>query len=259
MSKFETQYKETLSKVLKTKNIVSGRNGKVRQCSGVQLRADLREGFPLVTSKKIFPKSIAVELEWLLRGETNIKFLNDRGVHIWDQWADTSGDLGPVYGKQVRAFNGEYDQLKAVLKSLKSEPFSRRHLVTMWNPLQLKSMALPPCHYSFQFVRDSGGLDLVVSMRSLDLFIGLPYDMAMYAMLLESIAKELGTTAKEVIINAANAHVYEAHVGAAATYKGRLEKALPRVNVPKISAYRWNRVEVHGYEPLERIRVSVIK
>jgi len=259
MSKFEKQYKQVLSEVLKAKNIVNGRNGKVRQITGVQIRADLREGFPLVTSKKIFPKSIAVELEWLLRGETNVKFLNDQGVHIWDQWADNSGDLGPVYGKQIRAFNGEYDQLKSLLRRLKAEPFSRRHLVSMWNPSETDSMALPPCHYSFQFVRDTKGLDLVVSMRSLDLFIGLPYDIAMYALLLKTVAKELEVVAREVVINAANAHVYEVHAGAAATYKGRDVKALPRVEVPKISAYRWNRVEVYDYEPLPRIKVPVVK
>lgn len=261
MNKFEEQYSALMREVLRGKNIVTGRNGKVRMKTAVQLRADLREGFPLVTGKRIFPKSIAVETEWFLKGLTSTKWLNTYGVKIWDQWADENGELGPVYGKQLRDFNG-FDQLKEVVALAKEDPSSRRLVVNLWNPLDIDKMKLPPCHYGFQFVVHNKQIDVVVSMRSLDLFVGAPYDVAMYALILSSFTKELGSNyiAGEVVINAANAHIYEEHCESAATYVGRKKTELPKlVACPRIMDFNFNEVVVEGYNPKDRIIVKVKK
>ena len=190
MNRFEENYSDVIHQVARKGKKINSRNGKTRQLTSVQIRADLSEGFPIVTGKKVFPKSMAVETEWLLKGETNTKFLNERGVKIWDQWADEDGNLGPVYGYQVRNFAG-VDQLKELISNLKSKYNSRRHGVSMWNPADLPEMKLPPCHYSFQIVTYPDSIDIVVSMRSLDLFIGLPYDMGMYSLYLAQCVKNL--------------------------------------------------------------------
>lgn len=261
MNKFEEQYSALMREVLRDKNVVAGRNGRVRMKTAVQIRANLAEGFPLVTGKQIFPKSIAVETEWFLKGFTNTRWLNARGVKIWDQWADDNGDLGPVYGKQLRDFDG-YDQLQEVVKQAKEEPHSRRLVVNLWNPNDLHRMKLPPCHYSFQFVISNKQVDIVVTMRSLDLFVGAPYDVAMYALVLSSFVKELGGSYKggEVIINAANAHIYEEHVGVASTYIGRKKEPLPILAaVPNILDFNFSEVVIEGYNPKDRIIVNVKK
>ena len=261
MNKFEEQYSNIMREVLRDKNMVTGRNGRVRMKTAVQLRADLSEGFPLVTGKKIFPKSIAVETEWFLKGFTNTKWLNSHGVKIWDQWANENGELGPVYGKQLRDFNG-YDQLKELVKLAKKEPNSRRLVVNLWNPLDIDKMKLPPCHYGFQFVARNKQIDVVVTMRSLDLFVGAAYDMAMYALILSSFVKEMGSYYKpgEVIINAANAHIYEEHAGPSATYIGRKKNALPFLKeIPSILNFNYKEVVIEGYNPKDRIKVNVKK
>lgn len=261
MNKFEEQYSALMREVLRDKNIVTGRNGRVRMKTAIQIRANLAEGFPLVTGKQIFPKSIAVETEWFLKGFTNTKWLNAHGVKIWDQWADESGELGPVYGKQLRDFNG-FDQLKELVELAKKEPYSRRLVVNLWNPLDIDKMKLPPCHYGFQFLVHNKQVDVVVTMRSLDLFVGAPYDVAMYALILSSFTKEMGPSYKagEVIINAANAHIYEEHSGPAATYIGRKKGALPTLKkVPSILNFNYNEVVIEGYNPKDRIKVNVKK
>lgn len=260
MNKFEYQYSELLRKVMRAKNVVTGRNGKTRVTTGAQIKVNLNDGFPLVTGKKIFPKSIAVETEWFLKGLTNTKWLNSHGVKIWDQWADENGDLGPVYGKQLRDFNG-VDQLKEVVELAKKDPYSRRLVVNLWNPCDLDRMKLPPCHYGFQFVIYNGKIDIIVTMRSLDLFVGLPYDIAMYSLILSAMAEELKYYApNEVIINAANAHIYEEHAGLAATYVGRKKGLLPELKaVPPIMSFDFNEVVIEGYNPSERINVNVKK
>lgn len=261
MNKFEQNYSAVIKQTLKSKVIVTGRNGRTRINTGVQLRANLKEGLPLVTGKKIFPSSIGIETEWFLSGLTNTTWLNNRGVKIWDQWADENGDLGPVYGKQLRDFNG-VDQLIEIVELAKKDPYSRRLVVNLWNPVDLSSMRLPPCHYSFQFVIYNKAVDVIVTMRSLDLFVGLPYDMAMYSLILSAFVKELGNNyyANEVIINAANAHIYEEHVGAAATYAGRIKKALPvLINVPSILSFDHKEIIIDNYNPESRIEVNVKK
>jgi thymidylate synthase len=259
MNTYEENYSAAIHLVAKKGEKINSRNGKVRQLTGIQIRANLREGFPIVTGKKIFPKSIFVEVEWLLRGETNVKFLQERGVTIWNQWAKEDGDLGPVYGKQIRDFEG-VDQLKNLIKDLKSNYTSRRHLISMWNPIRINEMELPPCHYAFQLVTYPDHIDIVVSMRSLDLFIGLPYDVGMYATILSIIAKELNKKPGEVIINAAACHLYEEHVSKAAIYAGRKKKALPTlVNCPKFSEFSYDKMILENYNPDSRLEVKVKK
>lgn len=261
MNKFEQDYSAIIKKTLKNKMVVAGRNGNTLVATGVQIRADLKKGFPLVTGKKIFPNSIGVETEWFLSGYTNVRWLNERGVRIWDKWADENGELGPIYGKQLRNFNGR-DQLIEVVKLAKKDPYSRRLVVNLWNPVDIPKMKLPPCHYGFQFVIYKKEVDIIVTMRSLDLFVGLPYDMAMYALILSAFVKELGDNyyAKNVIINAANAHIYEEHIDAATIYACSIKTQLPiLINVPNILAFNHKGVVIENYNPNSRIKVNVKK
>lgn len=259
MNNYEKNYSDIMATCLKKGAKIIGRNGSVRQISGAQIRADLKEGFPIVTGKQIYPKSCFVETEWLLSGQSNIKFLNANGVHIWDQWADNNGDLGPVYGHQLLDFNG-INQFENVIKEFKTNKHSRRLLFNMWNPADLLKMNLPPCHYSFQFVVTNNIVDIVVSMRSLDLFIGLPYDMVMYASILHSFANEFNLIPNEVIINAANAHVYEEHVSSAAIYCGRKKFTLPKlVGCSKFLNFKYIEMAIENYKHDSRLIVNVIK
>ena len=259
MNNYETIYSNIMSQCLKVGQKVIGRNGRVRQITAAQIRANLNEGFPVVTGKQIFPKSCFIETEWLLKGITNVKWLNERGLKIWDQWADNNGELGPVYGHQLINFNG-VNQIKHIIKDAKENKHSRRLLCSMWNPNDLNKMQLPPCHYAFQFVITNTKVDIVVSMRSLDLFIGLPYDMVMYATILSSFANELGLEANEVIINAANAHVYEEHISSAAIYTNRKKHKLPElVSASTISNFSYNEMAIKNYTHDSRLEVNVIK
>jgi thymidylate synthase len=259
MNNFEKHYCDVLSYCLKKGEKVIGRNGKTRQISGAQIKANINEGFPIVTGKQIFPKSCFIETEWLLKGLTNVKWLNERGVKIWDQWANEDGELGPVYGHQLLNFNG-INQIKNVLEEAKKNKYSRRLLCSMWNPGDLNKMNLPPCHYAFQFVIFNNKVDIVVSMRSLDLFIGLPYDVVMYATILVCFAKELKLNANEIIINAANAHVYEEHVSAAAIYCGRIKNKLPKLkSCSTISNFSYLDMNIEDYNFQPRLKVNVIK
>jgi thymidylate synthase len=190
---------------------------------------NLKDGFPLITSKKMFLKNFAHELIWMLNGDTNIKYLQDNGVSIWNEWADENGDLGPTYGYQLRHFNGEKDQIVELIENIKKDPHSRRHLLTMWNPLQLDDMALPPCHFACQFYVHGDNLNVNAFMRSGDLFIGIPYDFAFYALLLKVIAKEVGLNASTIKLNITDCHVYENHVPQVLTYLSNKEHKLPAV------------------------------
>jgi len=259
MNKFENEYSEVMKTCLKKGEKIRGRNGFIRQIVGAQIRANLLNGFPAVTGKKIFPKSCFIETEWMIKGLTNIDYLNKRGVHIWDLWANEDGSLGKVYGHQLINFNGE-NQLQDVISSAKLDPYSRRLLCSMWNVNDLKDMNLPPCHYAFQFVIAKEYIDIVVSMRSLDLFVGLPYDVCMYSTILLSMANELNLIAREVVINAANAHIYEQHVGMAATYNLRKKRKLPQIKVGcTLSNFDYTKIELINYNPDTRLKVEVIK
>ena len=221
---------------------------------GRQLRFNLADGFPLVTTKKVFWRGIVAELLWIISGDTNIKALTDQGVHIWDEWADQDGDLGPVYGAQWRKWNKlkrvivdkggedryllkhyftevELDQLAEVIDSIKNDPTSRRHIVTAWNPAELDEMALPPCHCFFQFhVRDKY-LDLQLYQRSADLFLGVPFNIASYALLLMMVAQECNLIPGEFVHTLGDAHIYLNHIEQVKQQLLRTPLPLPRVTI----------------------------
>lgn len=211
---------------------------------GRQLRFNLQEGFPAVTTKRLFIKGVWVELLWMLSGSSNIDFMLDYGVHIWDEWADSYGELGPVYGVQWRrwrhvhregwkAYRVEYiDQLQKAIDTIKSNPTDRRMLVTAWNPGELDEMALPPCHYSYQFyVHNDGRLSTLVNQRSADVFLGLPFDIASYATLTHMVAHVTGLKPGELIYNLGDTHIYLNHLEQVKTQLQREPYPLPQINI----------------------------
>lgn len=219
----EQAYLDLLKDVLENGYDTSDRTGTgTRSVFGRQMRFDLRKGFPLITTKKGFWKGVVIELLWLLRGETNIKFLNDHGVSIWDEWADENGDLGPVYGKQWREWVGNYDskidgleridQIANVINRIKTKPDCRRLIVSAWNVADIDTMKLPPCHSFFQFKVYGKTLHLQLYQRSADLFLGVPFNIASYALLLMLVAKECGLEPGEFIHTFGDAHIYNNHV-----------------------------------------------
>ena len=206
-----------------------------RSVFGYQMRFDLSDGFPLLTTKKLHVKSIIYELLWFLRGETNVRWLQERGVKIWDQWADENGDLGPVYGSQWRnwpAPNGEkIDQIKNLVEGIRNNPNSRRHMVSAWNPAQVDNMALPPCHCLFQFYVAEGKLSCQLYQRSADIFLGVPFNIASYALLTHMIAHVTGLKAGEFIHSLGDTHLYNNHVAQAEQQLRRQPGALPVLEI----------------------------
>ena len=202
---------------------------------GYQMRFDLAKGFPLLTTKKMWLKGIIYELLWMLKGDTNIKYLNDNGVHIWDKWADEKGKLGPVYGQQWRSwFDGydeTFDQILHVAKRLRNDPDSRRHIVSAWNVADLRYMKLPPCHCLFQFDVTEGKLSCHLYQRSADIVIGLPYNIASYALLTMMMAQACGLDLGEFIHTLGNAHIYLNHLEQVETQLGRLPYPLPTMQL----------------------------
>lgn len=202
---------------------------------GRQIRFDLSLGFPLLTTKKIYTRGVVAELLWMLKGSTNIKELVDQGVHIWDEWADENGELGPVYGKQWRSWAGKdwwnIDQIANVIESIKTNPGSRRHIVTAWNPAEVDDMALPPCHMLFQFYVEKGKLSCQLYQRSADIFLGVPFNIASYALLTHLIARETGLEVGEFIHTFGDLHLYSNHVDAAKTQLTRAPLEMPLVSI----------------------------
>ncbi len=198
---------------------------------GRQIRFDLAKGFPLLTTKKLHFKSIAVELLWFLRGDTNVAYLHGHGVSIWDEWADANGDLGPVYGKQWRSWAAPdgrvIDQMANVLASIRANPSSRRHIVSAWNPAEVDDMALPPCHCLFQFFVADGKLSCQLYQRSADVFLGVPFNIASYALLTLMMAQVCGLTPGEFVHSFGDAHLYLNHIDQAKTQLGREPRAFP--------------------------------
>jgi thymidylate synthase len=259
MNNYEKNYCTTIKNCLHNGKKVCGRNGNVLQITAAQIRANLNNGFPIVTGKQIFPNSCFIETQWILDGKTNIKWLNENNVKIWDLWANENGDLGPIYGKQLLDFNG-INQIEYIVQETKLNKHSRRLLCSMWNPNDINKMALPPCHYSFQFVVENNIVDIVVTMRSLDLFIGLPYDMVMYASILSSYANEFNLQANEIIINAANAHIYFEHIDACQLYLKQKKYNLPiLISSSKFSKFNHKEMIINNYNHSKRIVVPIIK
>lgn len=228
---------------------------------GHQMRFDLRDGFPLLTTKKLHLKSIIYELLWFLRGDTNVHYLQEHGVRIWNEWADENGELGPVYGHQWRSWpdykGGTIDQIKNVVNMIKHNPDSRRMLVTAWNPAEVEDMALPPCHCLFQFYVADGRLSLQLYQRSADSFLGVPFNIASYALLLQMIAQVTGLEAGEFIHTTGDTHLYLNHLEQAKLQLTREPRPLPKMkinpDVKDIFDFKYEDFELIGYDPLPHI------
>ena len=232
---------------------------------GYQMRFNLGEGFPLLTTKKVHTKSIIHELLWFIRGDTNIKYLTDNGVSIWNEWADENGDLGPVYGKQWRSWpapNGStIDQLSDVLRQLKTTPDSRRMIISAWNPADVPHMALPPCHLLMQFYVADGKLSCQLYQRSADVFLGVPFNIASYALLTMMIAQECGYVAHEFVWTGGDTHLYLNHLEQVETQLARDFRPLPtmRLNpaVRSIFDFTYNDFTLENYHPHPAIKAPV--
>ena len=232
---------------------------------GHQMRFDLAQGFPLLTTKKLHVKSIIYELLWFLAGDTNIKDLNDHGVHIWDEWADARGDLGPVYGQQWRSWpardGGTIDQIANLVLTIRRNPDSRRLIVTAWNPADVDRMALPPCHCLFQFYVANGTLSCQLYQRSADVFLGVPFNIASYALLTMMLAQVTGHQPGEFIHTLGDAHLYLNHLEQARLQLTRLPRPLPtmRLNpqVRDLDAFRYEDFALEHYEPYPHIKAAV--
>jgi thymidylate synthase len=229
------------------------------------MRFDLSEGFPLTTTKKLHLKSIIHELLWFIAGDTNIKYLNDNGVTIWNDWADVQGDLGPVYGRQWRSWpasdNKAIDQLAQVVDAIRRTPDSRRLIVTAWNPADVDKMALPPCHCLFQFYVAKGRLSCQLYQRSADVFLGVPFNIASYALLTMMVAQVTGHRPGEFIHTLGDAHLYLNHIEQARLQLSRLPRPLPRMllnpAVVDLFAFRYDDFALEGYEPHPHIKAKV--
>jgi thymidylate synthase len=234
---------------------------------GYQNRYDLAAGFPLLTTKKVHFKSVAHELLWLLSGDTNIKYLKDNGVSIWDEWADEKGDLGPVYGEQWRRFGHHdgfpgVDQIQDILTQIKTRPRSRRIIVSAWNPVDVPSMALPPCHTLFHFyVHTDGRLDCQLYQRSADIFLGVPFNIASYALLTHMVAQACGLKPGTFIHSFGDLHLYLNHIEQAKLQLSREPRALPTLKlnpaVTDLFAFRYEDIELLNYDPLPGIKAEV--
>lgn len=238
MNHADTQYIEVMQDLLDNGVYREGRNGGTYGLFGRQLRFDLSEGFPLLTTKRVHFHSVVVELLWFLRGDTNTKYLHDHGVTIWDEWQDENGDLGPVYGAQWTSwprFDAETEffepinQIEDVIESLKRDPFSRRHIVSAWNPAQVDEMALPPCHCLFQFHVANGRLSCRLDQRSADWFLGSPFNIASYALLTHLIAREVRLSVGDLVYQLGDVHLYANHVEQAREQLRRQPRELPTV------------------------------
>ena len=231
---------------------------------GRQIRFDLTQGFPLLTSKKLHRKSIILELLWFLRGDTNVRWLQDNGVSIWDEWADADGDLGPVYGKQWRSWatpdGRSIDQIANVIRSIQENPTSRRHIVSAWNPADVDDMALPPCHCLFQFFVADGRLSLQLYQRSADVFLGVPFNIASYALLLAMMAQVTGYEPGEFIHTFGDAHLYLNHVDQAKEQLTRQPYPFPTLTLaPKsdLFAFEYEDFKVKGYTAHPRLEAPI--
>ena len=260
------QYLDLLSRILNEGVHKGDRTGTgTLSVFGNQMRFDLRDGFPLLTTKKLQLKSIIYELLWFLRGDTNVHYLQEHGVRIWNEWADENGELGPVYGHQWRSWpdykGGTIDQITNVLEQIKHNPNSRRMLVTAWNPAEVDEMALPPCHCLFQFYVADGRLSLQLYQRSADTFLGVPFNIASYALLLQMMAQVTGLEAGEFIHTTGDTHLYSNHLEQAKLQLTRTPRPLPKMkinpDVKDLFAFKYEDFELVDYNPYPHISAEV--
>ncbi len=260
------QYHDLLKHVLDNGSVKSDRTGTgTVSVFGYQLRFDLQKGFPLLTTKKLHTRSIFHELLWFLKGETNIKYLKDNKVSIWDEWADENGDLGPVYGKQWRSWEAAdgktIDQITNVINEIKTNPDSRRLLVIAFNPADIGKMALPPCHAFFQFYVANGKLSCQLYQRSADIFLGVPFNIASYALLVHMVAQVCNLEVGEFIHTLGDAHIYSNHFDQVKLQLSRDCKPLPQLKLnPKIKNifdFAYEDIEIVNYDPHPAIKAEV--
>ena len=261
----DTSYEDLLRLVLEKGRAKADRTGTgTRSIFGHQMRFDLSAGFPLVTTKRVHLKSVVYELLWFLRGDSNVRWLQEHGVTIWDEWADADGDLGPVYGVQWRSWptpSGEHiDQISRVLDTLRTNPDSRRMLVSAWNVAELDRMALAPCHVLFQFHVVDGTLSCQVYQRSADLFLGVPFNIASYALLTHMVAAQAGFSPGELIWTGGDCHIYDNHLAQVREQLSREPFAFPRLELAhreSLFDYRYEDVAVVGYQHHPPIKAPV--
>lgn len=260
------QYLDLLSRILNEGVHKGDRTGTgTLSVFGNQMRFNLHDGFPLLTTKKLHLKSIIYELLWFLRGDTNVHYLQEHGVRIWNEWADENGELGPVYGHQWRSWpdykGGTIDQITNVLEQIKHNPNSRRMLVTAWNPAEVDEMALPPCHCLFQFYVADGCLSLQLYQRSADTFLGVPFNIASYALLLQMMAQVTGLEAGEFIHTTGDTHLYSNHLEQAKLQLTRTPRPLPKMkinpDVKDLFAFKYEDFELVDYNPYPHISAEV--
>jgi thymidylate synthase len=262
----ETAYLQLVRHVLEHGHAKSDRTGTgTRSVFGWQMRFDLSDRFPLLTTKKLHLKSIVYELLWFLRGDTNVRWLQERGVTIWDEWAAPDGDLGPVYGYQWRNWpdrdGGTIDQIARVIESIRTRPDSRRHIVTAWNPADVDRMALPPCHALFQFYVAEGRLSCQLYQRSADVFLGVPFNIASYALLTLMVAQVTGLKPGEFVHTLGDAHLYLNHLEQAREQLARPPRPFPRLRlnpeVKDIFGFDYGDFTLEGYDPHPAIKAPI--
>ncbi len=260
------QYLDLIDHVFHHGSVKSDRTGTgTRSLFGYQMRFDLSEGFPVVTTKKLHLKSIIHELLWFLKGDTNIKYLKDNGVRIWDEWADENGDLGPVYGAQWRSWptpgGGQVDQISRVIEEIRSNPDSRRLIICAWNVAEIGNMALPPCHCLFQFYIADGRLSCQLYQRSADIFLGVPFNIASYALLTMMVAQATGWRPGDFVHTFGDVHLYANHLEQAKQQLGRQPLPLPRMeinpDVGDLFDFKFEDFDLQGYQAHPHIKAAV--
>ena len=255
------QYHDALQQILDKGSDSMDRTGTgTRSLFGMQMRFDLSEGFPAVTTKRLAFKSVVAELLWFLSGSTNVRDLQAMGCTIWDSWCDSDGELGPVYGKQWRDFGG-IDQIAQVTRQIQTDPHSRRHVVSAWNPADIPAMALPPCHALFQFQVSNGKLSCQLYQRSADMFLGVPFNIASYALLTHMVAQQCNLDVGEFIWTGGDCHIYHNHFDQVKLQLSREHRHLPILNIksrPKsIFNYKLDEFDLFAYDPHPTIKAPV--